>query len=200
MAAAVGISFSLLDIRDYLFPANLVAILVGAVSIFLAFRINTGYSRWWLARQVWGGLINESRALGMYIVSMMRGSDELSDEERELHRRLIFRHIGLMNSLRLQLRRQGPEECETEFWRRKINGRPLFSDREAAFRFAHFTHAHELVAVHRGPVEERLSLFHRPCLQYVPHTAGETTQTRQAGAVGASSPRRPRCPSRRDAG
>ena len=131
ISAAVGISTSLLDLRHLLFPTELVGIFVGAVSIFLAFRINTGYSRWWLARQVWGGLINESRSLGMYVVSMMRDSGDLSDEERDLHKKIIFRHIGFVNSLRLQLRRQGPEEWEKEIWDRKINGQPLFSDPEA---------------------------------------------------------------------
>ena len=131
ITAAVGISSSVLDLRHLLFPTNLVAILVGAVSIFLAFRINTGYSRWWLARQIWGGLINESRSLAMYVVSMMRESGDLSDEERERHRKIIFRHIGFVNSLRLQLRRQGPEDWEKEIWDRKINGQPLFSDQEA---------------------------------------------------------------------
>lgn len=131
LSAAVAISTSVLDLRHLLFPTELVAIFVGAVSIFLAFRINTGYSRWWLARQIWGGLINESRSLAMYVVSMMRESDVLSDEERDLHKKLIFRHIGFVNSLRLQLRRQGPEEWEKEIWDRKINGQPLFSDQEA---------------------------------------------------------------------
>lgn len=131
IAAAVGFTAKSLGLQDFLFPTSLVAIFVAAVSIFLAFRINTGYSRWWLARQVWGGLINESRSLGMYITSMMRHSDDLSDDDIELHRKLIFRHIGFVNSLRLQLRRQGPEDWEEDIWGRKINGQPLFSDREA---------------------------------------------------------------------
>ena len=131
VAAAVGYSAAALEVRQILFPTALVAIFIAAVSIFLAFRINTGYSRWWLARQVWGGLINESRSLGMYVVSMMRASDALSEEERELHRKIIFRHIGFVNSLRLQLRRQGPEDWDRDIWDRKINGQPLFSDQEA---------------------------------------------------------------------
>lgn len=131
IAAAVGFTAKSLGLQDFLFPTSLVAIFVAAVSIFLAFRINTGYSRWWLARQVWGGLINESRSLGMYITSMMRHSDDLSDDDIELHRKLIFRHIGFVNSLRLQLRHQGPEDWEEDIWGRKINGQPLFSDREA---------------------------------------------------------------------
>ena len=131
MAAAVGYFSDALEVRQIMFPTALVAIFTAAVSIFLAFRINTGYSRWWLARQVWGGLINESRSLGMYVVSMMRASADLSGEERELHRKIIFRHIGFVNSLRLQLRRQGPEDWDQDVWRRKINGRPLFSDDEA---------------------------------------------------------------------
>jgi putative membrane protein len=126
LSAAVSFVTHFFDIHQLLFPSQLVGILVAAVSIFLAFRINAGYSRWWLARQVWGGLVNESRALGMYAISMLRHGGEISDEERETQRRIVFRHIGFINALRLQLRRQGPADWDAEIWNRKINGYPLF--------------------------------------------------------------------------
>lgn len=132
LAAAVAITSSQLNLRHFLFPIELVAIIVAAVSIFLAFRINTGYSRWWQAQLVWGGFVNDSRTLGMYVASMLRNSDQLSDDEAELHRRIIYRHIGYVNASRLQLRRQGEEDWRREIWQRKINGLPLFSEREAA--------------------------------------------------------------------
>ena len=132
LSAGVGLCAHVFDLREALFPSSLVGIFVAAVSIFLAFRINTGYSRWWLARQVWGGIVNESRSLGMYVVSMLRHGDPLSEAEAEHRRRVVFRHIGFINALRLQLRRQPPEDWEAEIWGRRINGHPLFPDREAA--------------------------------------------------------------------
>lgn len=132
VSACVGVTSGVFEFNQYLFPTNVVGILIAAVSIFLAFRINTGYSRWWLARQIWGGIVNESRSLGMYVASMMRASDDLTEAEKARHLRIALRHIGFLNALRLQLRRQGPEDWEQEIWGRRINGHPLFSESEAA--------------------------------------------------------------------
>lgn len=131
-SAAVGYVAVALGVEHFLFPTPLVAMFVAAVSIFLAFRINVGYSRWWLARQVWGGLVNESRSLGVYVVTMLRSGDVPSEAEHERHRRIVYRHIGFINALRLQLRRQGQADWETEIWARRINGFPLFSEDETA--------------------------------------------------------------------
>lgn len=131
-SAAVGYVAATLDVERFLFPTQIVGIFVAAVSIFLAFRINVGYSRWWLAREVWGGLVNESRSLGLFAVTMLRSGDIPTEVERERHRRITYRHIGFINALRLQLRRQDPADWETEIWERRINGRPLFSADEMA--------------------------------------------------------------------
>jgi len=131
-SAAVGYVAATLDVERFLFPTQIVGIFVAAVSIFLAFRINVGYSRWWLAREVWGGLVNESRSLGLFAVTMLRSGDIPTEAERERHRRITYRHIGFINALRLQLRRQDPADWETEIWERRINGRPLFSADEMA--------------------------------------------------------------------
>ncbi len=132
VSAVVRLVAAALDIERLLFPTQLVGIFVAAVSIFLAFRINAGYSRWWLARQVWGGLVNESRSLGVYVVTMLRSGGAPNEAEQERHRRIVYRHIGFINALRLQLRHQGPTDWEREIWGRRINGLPLFSKGEAA--------------------------------------------------------------------
>ena len=131
-SAAVGLVAADLDVEHMLFPMQLVGIFIAAVSIFLAFRINAGYSRWWLARQVWGGVVNESRSLGVDVVTMLRSGDALTEAEREQHRRIVYRHIGFINALRLQLRRQDPADWEREIWGRRINGHPLFPANETA--------------------------------------------------------------------
>ena len=59
LLTAVGVSSSTFGFRKFLFPTESVGVFMAAVRIFLAFRINTGYSRWWLARQIWGGLVKE---------------------------------------------------------------------------------------------------------------------------------------------
>lgn len=130
LSAAVGLGAEFFELNNFLFPSGVVGIFIAAASIFLAFRINVGYSRWWQARQAWGGLVNESRSLGVYVVSMMRRADQPAEATRERWRQIAFRHIGFVNALRLELRRQDPADWETEIWRRRINGRPLFSEGE----------------------------------------------------------------------
>ncbi|MGA8277664.1 MAG: bestrophin family ion channel [Rhodanobacteraceae bacterium] len=132
VAAVVGLAANRSGVQSHLFPGPVVGVFVAAVGIFLAFRINAGYSRWWLARQVWGGLVNESRSLGLYVASLMRQGAAPTEAERELARRIVFRHIGYINALRLQLRREGDAAWEAEIWGRRIDGRPLFADSEAA--------------------------------------------------------------------
>ncbi|HCL45690.1 MAG TPA: hypothetical protein DHW55_00395, partial [Flavobacteriales bacterium] len=44
--------------------SNVVHSLLGFVlSLFLVFRTNTAYDRWWEGRKQWGGLVNVSRTL-----------------------------------------------------------------------------------------------------------------------------------------
>ncbi len=45
--------------------------LLGVVlSIFLVFRTNTAYDRWWEARKQWGALVNNTRNLAIYVDTM----------------------------------------------------------------------------------------------------------------------------------
>lgn len=50
---------------------TIVHTLVGfALSLFLVFRTNSAYDRWWEGRKIWGGLVNNSRSLAMKIDSL----------------------------------------------------------------------------------------------------------------------------------
>jgi len=51
--------------------------LLGVIlSIFLVFRTNTAYDRWWEARKQWGALVNNTRNLAIYVDTMFPESDE----------------------------------------------------------------------------------------------------------------------------
>ncbi|HET8685530.1 MAG TPA: bestrophin family ion channel, partial [Methanosarcina sp.] len=61
----------------YLFPdifvPPTVATLMGtALAFFIGFNNNQAYSRWWEARIVWGGLINESRNLSRDLLAYLK--------------------------------------------------------------------------------------------------------------------------------
>ena len=116
--------------RDLLFPATTTGVLIGSASIFLAFRINVGYGRWSQGRQIWGSLVPANRNLALYVISMMRLFSANSADDREFKRRFVYRQIGYVNALRLQLRRQEGSDWDGQLWKRTVNGRALFSPDE----------------------------------------------------------------------
>lgn len=84
-------------------------IIGAALSIFLAFRNNTVYDRWWEGRTLWGALINQSRTFARQLQTFGIVSDETEREAMEAwQRRIILRHIGYVNALRQHLRSEDP--------------------------------------------------------------------------------------------
>jgi len=82
-----------------------IAPLASALTIFLAFRTNAAYGRWWEARQLWGQLVNTSRALAVQFLTML--DDETEDRHRvPLRNTLVLHHITFTHALRCHLRRQ----------------------------------------------------------------------------------------------
>ena len=51
--------------------------LIGVIlSLFLVFRINTAYDRWWEGRKAWGKLINDSRSFALNLDSLIPADDQ----------------------------------------------------------------------------------------------------------------------------
>lgn len=75
-----------------------------ALVLFLGFRSNSAYQRWWEARGLWGLMINASRSLAR------QARNFLPDEADELKRTIVLRQIAYVNALRCQLRRQRPDD------------------------------------------------------------------------------------------
>ena len=76
--------------------------MIGTAAAFIAgFRNTPTYSRVWEARQIYGSIVNQSRAWGMMV------KDFVKDETA--HQSLIYRHIAWLTALRFQLR-------ETRIW------------------------------------------------------------------------------------
>lgn len=89
-------------------PFQLVGV---ALSIFIGFRNNAAYDRWWEGRKLWGALINTSRSITRQILTMISEVPDgrtLSTEERAeirtLQSELVRRVIAFAHALRLQLR------------------------------------------------------------------------------------------------
>ena len=91
-------------------PVFPVTILGGALAIFLGFRNNSAYDRWWEARKIWGGIVNSSRTFATMIMSF--ASPHHSDgklqqiEIWEWQKQMIYRHISWMHALRMHLRKK----------------------------------------------------------------------------------------------
>lgn len=88
--------------RLFVVPALPVAVVGGALGIFVSFRTNSAYARWWEGRQLWGRLINSSR----HWCNQVRAY--VPDEEEA--RRLVLRQIAWVHMLRVLLRLQPPAE------------------------------------------------------------------------------------------
>lgn len=91
-------------------PFSIAAILGSALAIFLAFRNNNSYTRWWEARTVWGGIINNSRIFARQIIANADNalaSGKASAEQIETYKtEMVYRQIAFAHALRLHLRGQ----------------------------------------------------------------------------------------------
>lgn len=72
-----------------------------ALGIFLGFRNNAAYDRFWEGRKLWGRLVNVSRAFSRNLITYLP-----LDGSTELVRAPIYRVIAFTHALRMQLREQ----------------------------------------------------------------------------------------------
>jgi putative membrane protein len=80
------------------FPWQPIAIMGTAVAFIVGFKNNASYSRLWEARQIYGGIINDSRSFG-YILR-----DSLSTKNQDKVNEMFLRHYAWLTALRFQLR------------------------------------------------------------------------------------------------
>lgn len=130
----IGWACKYFSLEDYLIDLRLLSIMASGVGVFLAFRINSGYGRWWEARKIWGEMVNASRSFGMSVTSLITENYSIaSPEEKELQRKLVYNHIGYINALRMNLRKNSEEIWENELWTRKINGKSIINPDDISY-------------------------------------------------------------------
>ncbi|MFY7836841.1 MAG: bestrophin family protein [Novosphingobium sp.] len=81
-----------------------------AVALFLGFRSNSAYQRWWEGRGLWGLMINASRNLARATRNFLPDPEAAS-----FKRDIVFRQIAYVNALRCQLRRQPLDEATLSY-------------------------------------------------------------------------------------
>lgn len=111
IAAAFQYEFGeIFDFEPMTLPMVPVTILGGALAIFLGFRNNSAYDRWWEARKIWGGIVNASRTFGVMVCTFSSGhfsNGKIKDKDILAWRKeLITRHIGWLHALIMHLRKQ----------------------------------------------------------------------------------------------
>ncbi|BDS14337.1 bestrophin family protein [Aureispira anguillae] len=82
--------------------------LVGtAVAFYVGFKNNQSYDRIWEARKIWGAIVNSSRAWGSttkgYISNIFTEEEQSNQALYAIKKRLIYRHIAWLYTLRNQL-------------------------------------------------------------------------------------------------
>ncbi len=85
-------------------PVMPISILGAAIGIFVSFRANQSYDRWWEGRKLWGRMINSSRHFCDQVLRYTAPQD--SDKALEI----VNRHIAYVHTLRCLLRKQSPFE------------------------------------------------------------------------------------------
>ncbi len=99
--ATVAVLYTVFGVTLLALPSLPLGMMAAALSIFLAFRTNSAYDRWWEARKLWGALVNESRTL-------VRQALTLIDAREASGRGFVEWQIAYVHALRCHLRGQNP--------------------------------------------------------------------------------------------
>lgn len=105
LAAIPTILYATLDFKISL-PWLPIALVGTAVAFIVGFKNNATYGRLWEARQIYGSIINSSRSWGIMAMDFVTSPDRStnSNDLKEIHTRLIYRHLAWLTALRFQLR------------------------------------------------------------------------------------------------
>ncbi len=114
---AVTLTYYILPFKA---PSLPLTIFGTALALFLGFRSNSAYQRWWEGRVLWGAMINASRNLARATRNFL--PDPVG---RDMKREIVKRQIAYVNALRCQLRRQPIGEEVTVFLEERDKVRAL---------------------------------------------------------------------------
>ena len=88
--------YQVFDLKFIAIPWTVVALLGTATAFIVGFKNTQTYNRTWEARQIWGAILNSSRAFG----TMSR--DFLDNPEKT--KELVYRHFAWLTALRYAMR------------------------------------------------------------------------------------------------
>jgi putative membrane protein len=109
MIAFCGVVY-LLDVywwTAFRLPIAFPALMGTAIAFFIGFNNNQAYNRWWEARMIWGGIVNDSRSLARNLVAYNLDSDAA--------KRIVRRHLGFLYALTASLRKYQQDESHLQY-------------------------------------------------------------------------------------
>ena len=102
------------DIERYTLTTTPFTIIGVALGIFLGFRNQVSYDRYWEGRILWGSLVNTSRSLARQAYSVIYSRNE-SDELEAFRQTFVRRVIAFAHALRHHLRETDPNPELSKF-------------------------------------------------------------------------------------
>lgn len=136
----VVVLYEYLDFDWLTIPWLPLSVIGTAVAFYIGFKNNQAYDRLWEARKIWGAIVNSSRAWGSavlaYVTDQFTTEDVSKEELDNLKKKLIYRHIAWLYTLRSQLliptswehMEQGGFVGRTARQRKKTLGSGLYDD------------------------------------------------------------------------
>lgn len=113
-----------LSVEELSLNFAVIGILGTALAIFIAFRNNSSYSRWWEARSAWSNILSSTRTFARLIItftdSHSHQTNYVKERSESFKNEMIYKIIAWANSLRPELRNQND-------WK---NLQPFLSDEE----------------------------------------------------------------------
>lgn len=114
-ATAITLLFELMGWHWLRLPWTPIALIGTAVAFLIGFQNNAAYGRIWEARQIWGGVVNDSRTWTMMVKDLV--TNEYAQEKKSeselaaIKTTLVHRHIAWITALRYAMRK--PKQWET---------------------------------------------------------------------------------------
>ncbi len=147
-AAVITLLHKFSGIGHLLIPTTPVLVVGAALGIFVSFRTNSAYERWWEGRKLWGQLVNSSRHLASQAIAYVGPGDFAA--------RIVRRHAAYVHLLRCVLRQQDPWADEHIVRLLDADARAELRDESSPTHAILFRQLEELTAAaSRGELDER---------------------------------------------
>ena len=102
----VYLTYATFNFHSITLPPQLATLVGSALAIFLAFRNNSAYDRWWEARTLWGGIVNSSRIVARLICTLNPPPADRAPRRHLFNQLLVRMQIAWVHALRMHLRQE----------------------------------------------------------------------------------------------